>query len=139
LSVTTACSNTACVGVSVDGNRILVSPVGYGDATVDVKASDFMGEEVSVSFRVAVINPDQPVRVTPEVASTDAYINIETETPVAVTVKLYSSTGALVLEKETEASAFDPVHLDVSALAPGRYTAEVYYNDVMHKLRIIKY
>ena len=77
--------------------------------------------------------------MTPEVASTEAVIYVETEKDVEVSIKVYSSTGTLVLESQTQASAFHPVHLDVSTLAPGRYTAVLEYNDVTRKLRIIKY
>lgn len=139
LTVNAVSSNTSCVSVSADETRVLVTPVGYGNATVTITASDFSGEDVSVSFEVAVINPDQPLTLTPELPSTDAYIGIETEKPVTVKVKLYSSTGALVMSMETQASAFNPIHLDIRSLAPGRYTAVLDYNDVSRKLRIIKY
>ena len=139
LSINAVSSNTGCVSVSADETRVLVTPVGYGTATVTITASDFNGEDVSVSFQVAVLNPDQPVTVTPELPSTDAYISIETENPVPVKVKLYSSTGSLVMETEMKASAFSPIHLDVSALAPGRYTAVLEYEGQTRQLRIIKY
>ena len=79
------------------------------------------------------------MRVTPEVASTDVYIGLETTNSVSVKVQLYSAMGARVLEMETKASAFDPIHLDVSTLAPGRYTAVLEYNGVTRRVRVIKY
>lgn len=141
LSITFQSSNAACANVSYDKaeNRILVTPLAYGDTEVTVTASDFLGEEASVTFKVAIVNPDEPVRVTPEVASTDVYIGLETTNSVSVKVHLYSAMGARVLEMETKASAFDPIHLDVSTLAPGRYTAVLEYNGVTRRVRVIKY
>ena len=136
-------SDETCARVSFDKedgkDRLVVSPVGYGNATITVSATDFLGETVSLSFRVAVVNPDQPVRVTPEVASKDSYISIETQDPVTVTVKVYSSTGALVMETQAMASVFDPLHLDVSTLAPGRYTVVLEYGGETRRIRIVKY
>ncbi|MBR4740439.1 MAG: S8 family serine peptidase [Bacteroidales bacterium] len=139
LAINVVSSDAGCAKASVDGSRVLVTPVAYGNAVITITATDFMGEDVSVSLEVAVLNPDQPARVTPEVASTEAVIYVETEKDVEVSIKVYSSTGTLVLESQTQASAFHPVHLDVSTLAPGRYTAVLEYNDVTRKLRIIKY
>lgn len=141
LSINYQNSDSACANVSYDkeNNRILVTPLNYGGTEVTVKASDFLGEEASVGFKVAIVNPDEPVRVTPEVASTDAYISVETENAVTVKLQLYSATGTRVLEMETKASAFDPIHLDVSTLAPGRYTAILEYEGLTRKVRVIKY
>ena len=139
LSISAASNDETCVKAIVDGERVVITPMGYGSATVTVKASDFKGEDASVSFKVALVNPDQPVRVTPEVASTDTYIGIETQTPVTVKLSLYASTGALVLQTQMQASAFQPIHLDVRELAPGRYTAVLQYGDVTRKVRILKY
>ena len=128
-----------CILVSVDEDRILIKPNGYGTATVNVTATDFMGEDAALSFRVAVVDPHQPVRVTPEVASTESFIYIETETAVTVNLSLYASTGGLVYHTQTSASVFEPIKLDVSALAPGRYTAVLDYNDSTRRVRVIKY
>lgn len=139
LAVQAASLNPECVKAGVSDNRVLITPVGYGNATVTISATDFKGEDAAITFEVAVVNPDDPVHVTPEVASTFVDISIETGNTVTVDVKLYSSTGTLVLETQKEASAFRPVHLDISALAPGRYTAVLQYNGLTRKLRIMKY
>ncbi len=132
-------SGDACVNAAIDGDRVLITPIGYGCATVTVTATDFLGEDAEVSFRVAVVDPRQPVRVSPEVASTEVSIGIETEEMVSVKLSLYASTGGLVLEKTAEASVFDPIVLDVSGLAPGRYTAALEYGGQSRRVRIIKY
>ena len=139
LSINAVSSDETCVKAFVEGDRVVVSPMGFGSATITMTATDFMGEDATLSFKVAVVDPDQPVHVTTDVVSTDAYIGIETETEVSVKVSVYSSTGALVLQTQMQASAFNPIHLDVSELAPGRYTAVLEYNGVTRKVRVIKY
>ena len=122
-----------------DASFLHLSASGYGIATVSLTARDFLGASARISFRVAVVNPAVPVRVTPEVAQDDVYIYITEKDPVTLYVSLYSSTGGLVLESHARASAFDPMHLDVSALAPGRYTAVLYYKGTTRQVRVVKY
>ena len=134
-------SDAACVqaGASIDGKNLELAPTSYGSGVITVTATDNLGERASVSFRVAVVNPDKPVTVTPEVASDEAVINIDSQDPVTVDLSLYASTGGLVYRTQTEASAFDPIRLDVSTLAPGRYTAVLEYGGSTRKVRVIKY
>ena len=125
--------------MKIVGGRLAITPKGYGIANVTITASDFLGADTSVSFRVAVVNPDQPVQLVEEVVSSELELRIETATPTAVKLAIYTSTGGLVYKKETLASAFLPIQLNVAGLAPGRYTAEMVYNDVTHRVRFIKY
>lgn len=131
--------DAVCVSVKVENNRLKIAPITYGTATITVTATDFMGADAKLTLRVAVTDPKQPVRVSPEVASTETVISIESETPVSVNLSLYASTGGLVYKTVKEASAFDPIHLDVSTLAPGRYTAVLEYGGNTRQVRVIKY
>ena len=139
LSIYADRGDAVCVTATVKDSQIKIVPITFGCATITVTATDFMGEDASLTFRVAVTDPKHPVRVTPEVASTEALISIETETKVPVKLSLYASTGGLVDRLETEASAFDPISLDVSALAPGRYTAVLEYEGSTRQVRVLKY
>ena len=136
-----ASSEASCVraGVSIDDTTLELIPLQYGTGVVTVTATDELGASAQVSLRVAVVNPDQPVRAIPEAASTETCICLDTRTSVTVVLSLYASTGGLVYQTKTEASAFDPIRLDVSALAPGRYTAVLEYNGYTRKVRVIKY
>ena len=129
--------NVAEAGLSK--NTIYVTPRAYGSATITLTASDWLGAEATLSFRVAVVDPDKPVAVQQTVVSSDATITVNTEKTVTVKVSLYASTGALVYQYETPASAFDPLHIDMSPLAPGRYTAVLEYDGKVQKVRVIKY
>ena len=135
----TAKSDNSCVYVEMAAGRLTVSPGSYGIANVTITASDFLGADASISFKVAVVNPDQPVQLAEEVVSSELELRIETAVPTSVKLAVYASTGGLVYKKETLASAFLPIQLNVAGLAPGRYTAELTYNDVTHRVRFIKY
>ena len=132
-------SGDDCVNARIADDRVLIIPTGMGVATITVTATDFLGEEASVTFKVAVVDPKIPVRVTPEVASTEAVISIDSRQEVPVNLSLYTSTGGLALETKASASVFNPIVLDVSALAPGRYTAVLDYEGQSRRVRIIKY
>lgn len=132
-------SGDACVNAVIDGDRILLTPIGLGVATVTVTATDFLGEDAGISFQVAVVDPRQPVRVSPDVASDEVSIFIETSALVKVDLSLYASTGGLVKEVSADASVFYPLVVDISALAPGRYTAVLEYGGQSRRVRIIKY
>jgi len=139
LSVYADRGDAVCVTAVVQKGQIKISPIAVGVATITVTATDFMGADVSTTFRVAVTDPKHPVHVSPEVASTETTISIESENPVPVKVSVYASTGGLVYKTEMEASAFDPIKLDVSALAPGRYTAVLEHGGITRQVRVIKY
>ena len=137
--VLSAQSSDPCVQVGLQNGKLTITPRDYGVATVTLKATDFLGEDASQVFRVAVVNPDQLVRAANEVVSSEVELYVGTALPVVVKLSVYASTGGLVYEKETGASAFDPIRLDVSKLAPGRYTAKLEFNGTPHYVRFMKY
>ena len=139
LSYSAQTSDRNCVSASVSGDALNLYPSGYGICRVSVTASDAFGGEVSTSFQVAVIDPNVPVHVTPEVVSAQAQVHIGTQKATAVFLKLFSPSGALVLEKQCTASVFEPIGLDVSKMAPGRYTLQVEYDGQAYQVPLVKY
>ena len=118
---------------------ISISAVGYGLTDIVLTAEDALGESASVSFQAAVTHPDQPVTLSPSIVSTDAYVAPSTAGPVQIQAEVHSSTGALVQQQAGSASVFSPLHLDVSGLAPGRYTVDVTYSGNTHRVKMVKY
>lgn len=139
LSIEAEVTSGNSVAAEVYDGKVSLLPMSYGLSSVTITAKDFIGAKASVSFKVAVTDPANPVKVSPEVVNSDAVISIETATPVTVKLALYTATGGLALSYETTASAFRPIELDLSALAPGRYTAVLEYNSQTRKIRIVKY
>ena len=124
---------------STSEGDIALSAIGYGLTEVTLTGTDVMGASAKVTFRVAVIQPDVQVTLSPSLVSTEAYVAPASAEPVKMEAKVYSFTGALVLSQEGEGSVFSPLRLDVSALAPGRYTVDVTYSGNTHRVKMVKY
>lgn len=139
LACTATVSPEGVVDVLCSGDHVFVTAAGYGIAEVELRASDAFGESATARFRAAVVNPEAPVTLYPDLVSTDAYIMVDGSTPAEIRIAVYTSTGARVLESTQSASVFEPAHLDVSGLAPGRYTVDVSYAGATHRVRMIKY
>lgn len=132
-------SDNTCVVARINNGRLAISGLSYGVAGVTLTATDFLGADAKVNFKVAVADPEHPVRVQEEVASSEVTLEVGTAAPVMVKIAIYTSTGGLVYTNEMMASAFMPISLNLKNLAPGRYTAELEYSGEKHRVRFVKY
>ena len=137
--VVTVSADDPCVLAKMMSGRLTLTPRSYGVANVTLTATDFLGADAKVTFKVAVVNPEQPVQASEEVVSEEVVLGIGTGSPVTVKIAIYAATGGLVYKNEMVASAFMPINLNVKNLAPGRYTAELEYGGEKHLVRFIKY
>lgn len=131
-------SNTMVLKVDVSGSSILLTPVGSGVATVTLTATDCLGETVSQSFRVAVRTSSKALEVYPVPASTEVFFWPDSMEDHPLKVSLYSTTGSKVKSAEIPSGVFNPAALDISALAPGRYTAVVEYGGTSWRETVVK-
>ena len=132
-------SNESCARVALTEDLLTVNPVGYGLSQIEVTATDFFGKSVSAGFKVAVIDPDVPVMVSPAVVSTQATVMISATETTEVSLKLFNPAGALLQQQSHRASVFDPIVLDTQNLAPGRYALQVAYGGEVYKVALVKY
>ena len=137
--VVTVSADNPCVLAKMMSGRLALTPQSYGVANVTLTATDFLGADAKVTFKVAVVNPEQPVQVNEDVVSEEVVLGIGTGSPVTVKIAIYAATGGLVYKNEMVASAFMPISLNVKNLSPGRYTAELEYGGEKHRVRFIKY
>lgn len=137
--VVTVSADDPCILAKMMSGRLTLTPQSYGVANVTLTATDFLGADAKVTFKVAAVNPEQPVQVNEEVVSQEVVLGIGTGSPVTVKIAIYAATGGLVYKNEMMASAFMPISLNVKNLAPGRYTAELEYSGEKHLVRFIKY
>lgn len=139
LTLQATSADPAILQVSASGSsQILLTPVGGGITTVTVTAKDAVGASVSTSFRVAVRTSSKKVEIYPVPAKTEVYFwpaSIQ-EQPIKVT--LYSATGSLVKSAELNAGVFLPVQLDITSLAPGKYTAVLEYDGTSWRETVVK-
>ena len=113
-----------------------VRSLSSGTANIVVSAND--GNKTG-SCRIPVLvkaNPNDPVEAFPNPVSTD--LTIRTERPAETFVRILSSSGKLVYESTSVFSGFDPLTVDVSDLAPGRYSLTVSYNGKTYNKNIVK-
>ena len=113
-----------------------VRSLSSGTANIVVSAND--GNKTG-SCRIPVLvkaNPNDPVEAFPNPVSTD--LTIRTERPAETFVRILSSSGKLVYESTSVFSGFDPLTVDVSGLAPGRYSLTVSYNGKTYNKNIVK-
>ena len=139
LEISADVSLAPCVSARAFGSKVSFYPVKYGRGTVTIIATDAMGLSARTSMAIAVADPSVPVSIYPMPAVSDMYIAINQEKMTLVTVSLYTSTGQFVATVETQASIFEPVQMDVSSLAPGRYTAEITYQGTTTRHPVVKY
>ena len=119
-------------------SQIRLTPVGNGITTVTVTATDALGASASFSFRVAVRTSSKQIDVYPVPASTVVYFWPASVAEQKLKVTLYSGTGSRVLSAELNAGVFLPAQLDITSLAPGKYTAVLEYDGTSLRETVVK-
>ena len=131
-------SDNPNIPVSSSGNILDIDPQASGLAMVWVTARDPAGRSVSQSFRVAVRDASEGVSVYPTQVRKNLYVGTGAERS-DVSVRVVSlGSGATPVESAGSASVFDPLELDLSALAPGRYGVVVTYGGQTCTKTIVK-
>lgn len=133
-------SNTApaVIHFNVSKGVMHVTALGTGLAEVTVTGTDALGEKVNFTFKALVRNSKYECSAYPNPVSSTLYIsNAESET-VSMSIVITSSSGGKVYEGTQEVSAFEPASVDMSGVAPGRYSASMTYNGNTYKQTVIK-
>ena len=138
LTLQAKCSNSMVLQVSANSSSINLVPVGNGVVTVTLTATDGLGESVSLSFRVAVRTSSKSLDVYPVPASTEVTFWPDSLEEQPLKITLYSGTGSKVLSAEFSAGVFQPAVLDITALAPGKYTALLEYGGTSWRETVVK-
>ena len=138
LTLQASSADPAVLKAAVSGSQVSLTPVGYGITTVTVKATDALGASASFSFRVAVRTSSKQVDVYPVPASTVVYFWPASLTEQTLKVTLYSGNGSRVKSAEMSAGVFQPAQLDITSLAPGKYTAVLEYDGNSWKETVVK-
>lgn len=130
-------SNPSVVHMNRNGNRIIGTVLKYGAATVTVTAADARKATATAEFRILAREASIEYVAYPNPV-TDV-LNLATGKDVEdVHIKITSITGKTVFEGDLKASAFSPAKVDMSACAPGRYTAVFKVGTKEHRCTIVK-
>ena len=139
LTLQASSADAGILQAAVSGSsQIRLTPVGNGITTVTVTATDALGASASFSFRVAVRTSSKQIDVYPVPASTVVYFWPASVAEQKLKVTLYSGTGSLVKSAELNAGVFLPAQLDITSLAPGKYTAVLEYDGTSWRETVVK-
>ena len=131
-------SNTMVLNVKASSSVIELVPLRDGVVTVTLTATDGLGESASLSFRVAVRTSSKSMDVYPVPASTEVNFWPDSLVEQPLKVTLFSATGSKVLSADFSASVFLPAVLDITSLAPGKYTAILEYGGISWRETAVK-
>ena len=122
-----------------NGGNVIVTVLKYGSSAIVIKASDAAGASAEIGFKVVARDPSVEYSAYPNPVKD--YLNIATGAePEDLSVKIASQTGRTVYEASAvKASAFDPARIDMSGLAPGRYSVTIRQGIEKHSFTIVKY
>lgn len=118
------------------GNNLRITTRKNGATNVVIKASD--GVKTG-TYKIPVLvkkDAEDPVETYPSPVTTDLAIRTEAETETFV--RIVNSTGKVVYEKTSVFSGFNPLVVNMTGLAPGRYGVTVKYNGKTFKKTIVK-
>ena len=117
-------------------NVINITTMSYGVTDVSIKGSDAKGLSASLDFQVLVRNPESDPDVYPTMV--EDILNISDGAEKTLSVTITNSNGAKLMEGNFTASAFNPVKVDMSGYAPGRYFVKVVSGGKTVKRTVIK-
>ena len=121
----------------LDGT-MLVSPGGYGTATVTVTAYDARMASASQTFTVVVRDTSRKFDLYPN--PVHDVLNVRAGESKETKVELFNGNGVAVLTASGTTSPFNPLKIDVSTLAPGSYLARVTVGgEQMEDVTVVKY
>lgn len=117
-------SSESVVRASVARDVLTLNSTGYGEATVNVKATDALGDYVSASFRVVVRDASRPYDLYPNPVK-DGKLYIRSSKKEHIEVEIKGQSGSIVYEGNLEADPFAPAVADITNALPGVYNVSI--------------
>ena len=122
--------------VTIKGNELIGTALGYGTCDVQIIAKDAKGESILFDFKVAVKDFDNQLDIYPNPVKDYLYISTLDNTSARILLK--SSTGRALLDLTSDVSAFEPARIDMTANAPGQYQVTVEFGGQVFNRTIVK-
>ena len=142
LSYTVRADYSDFVELSLNGETLTWTPKAYASAIVTITAIDILQNTASTSFRLSAMSQENNAVTYPAVAKNDAYVmlSIPKDDARDIRLTLYNALGGVALRKTfTSVHVFNPIHLDLTKVAAGRYTALIEGWGAPQKRMIVKY
>ena len=135
--LTYALESAEGISASVSGKILTISSEGPGAGSITVSASDGIAAPVRASFRVSAHTPEASVADIYPTTVTDR-LTIQSLYKTTLKVLILSASGRTVYNKEIQGDPYSPAVINVSGLAPGRYTVSVSSSNKKIKQTIVK-
>ncbi len=136
--LTIECKNNdgKVIYISYDKSSIRIKSLEAGTAEISVTVSDGDKTITHVIPVLVKIDAADPAETYPTPVTTD--LVIRTEEAAETAVRIVSSSGKVVYEETKVFSGFDPLIVNFTGLAPGRYTVTISYNGKTYQKTIVK-
>jgi len=134
-SLTSSADGT--VHTSISSSKLYLTSLGYGVVEITVTAADPRKASASQTFKVLVRQKGVEMSCYPNPVTTTLYVGTGEE-DASTDLRVVSLTGSVVYRQTKTVSAFNPATIDMSGVAPGRYTVVAKWNGVEHSLQIVK-
>ncbi len=136
MSYTIANTSSSIVHTAVTDGVLYLTAMASGSVEITVTASDPRGLYVEQTFKVVVRSGEDAVILYPNPCQDYLYVSTLDEDDTYI--RINSSTGTTVYEATVKASAFDPAYIDMSSLAPGRYSVYVSFSGTEDTQTVVK-
>ena len=137
LSYEVTASDNSVVHPASQDQTLYVTTLKYGLTTLNVKAFDAKRKSAEGSFRVLVRDAAVEYQAYPNPVESTLYVATGIQ-PESTSIRIVSLTGVVVYEGTVTASAFEPATVNMSACAPGRYTAIISFGGKEFRQTIVK-
>ena len=117
-------------------NVLNLTTLDYGTTKINITARDACGKSVTMPVGILVRDPKSDPDVYPNPVSD--VLKVSDGTSKQISVSLFNSNGALLQTVQGEGSAFDPVTVDMSSYAPGRYNVKVTTSSKSYQQAVVK-
>ncbi len=136
LKYTSTTSAANVVHPYLEGNRLLLTSLGYGMVDVTVTGADAAGKTCSTTFKALVRDNSRPVDIYPNPVSDNMFVR--PGEGQSLDVEIINKAGATVYSRTVTATPFEPCSIDVSSFAAGSYTVHVTGVNLDVKYSIVK-
>lgn len=109
------------ISASIDGTFLEFSATSVGIGQITVSASDGIAPPVEASFKVSAHEKDSKLAEVYPVQVNDKLV-IQGVSASKLSIQIFNSTGRSVYSTSIKPDPYDPYVINVSGLAPGRYT-----------------
>lgn len=129
-------SDNTILHINPSDNFLYATTLSYGLTDVIIVASDSRGLTCTLTFKVLVKDPSNPLVMYPNPVVD--FLNISTMDVAETKITILSSTGRTMYDETGDVSAFYPARIDMSSFAPGRYVVNVSFGGNDYQRNIVK-